>query len=214
MIKKYRDIFNRQLPFTRYLCAIATLEFFYLLAQYFDSIFLAWSRIFLNFDYTLSVFKFAGFLPIWIIVASGLFFYDRRKNENDLLKKRRGLLLFLSAFFAMLGAEILKIIIRRERPQALLDFLPTYRDWSGNWWENNDLGMPSSHTATAFGAAFALCYLFPRYKILWLILAIGCALSRIVQQAHTLTDVYVAAILALVIFSQLKKRLTKTENLR
>jgi membrane-associated phospholipid phosphatase len=48
----------------------------------------------------------------------------------------------------------------------------------------------------AFGAAWMLSYLFPRARWVWITLAAGCGLSRVLAQAHFVSDVVVAALAA------------------
>ena len=118
----------------------------------------------------------------------------------------RAVFLISCPFVAMAVAELLKLVVRRERPQAWLEVMPVFRDWSGAWWQNNDLGMPSSHAATAFGAAFALVKLYPKGTPVWMAVAVCCALSRVIDQAHTLTDVYAGAVVAWVLVSWITRR--------
>ncbi len=52
---------------------------------------------------------------------------------------------------------------------------------------------PSGHTTIAFAGAFLLARLYPRTGVLWLALAAGCALTRLLAHAHHLSDVVFAA---------------------
>lgn len=52
---------------------------------------------------------------------------------------------------------------------------------------------PSGHTTIAFAGAFMLARLYPRTAALWLALAAGCALTRVLAHAHHLSDVVFAA---------------------
>ena len=67
--------------------------------------------------------------------------------------------------------------------------------------------MPSSHTLVAFGAAAALAALFPRTRWVWYALAAGCGVSRVLAQAHFLSDVTVAAVVGVVLGTWLTRRL-------
>jgi membrane-associated phospholipid phosphatase len=58
-----------------------------------------------------------------------------------------------------------------------------------------DLSFPSGHATLAFATAAALSYLSPRGRWLFLALATGTALSRVVMQAHFYSDVIFGAAL-------------------
>jgi membrane-associated phospholipid phosphatase len=90
-------------------------------------------------------------------------------------------------------AELLKLLIRRERPN-LHDGEYVYRSFGERLLDSHDLGFPSSHVAVAFGGAAALARIYPRAGLVGYALAIGCGLSRLLAQAHFLSDVLAAAI--------------------
>lgn len=195
----------------RWLLWLAALEAFYLLFQWMDTLAFTSLRRLGGARSVLDMFKSAGFLPVWLLGALALVLCDwgavgrvgaaagRRVSQAW----RRGAVLLGGAATSMVVAEVLKLVVRRERPQAWLDVAPVFRDWSGAWWQSNDLGMPSSHAATAFGAAFALSRMFPAATPAWLAIAVGCALSRVVEQAHTLTDVYAGGVCAWLVVAAL-----------
>jgi membrane-associated phospholipid phosphatase len=106
---------------------------------------------------------------------------------------RRGLLLFSSAALGGIVAELLKIALRRERP-GLTDGAHAFRPWSDQPWSTAQLGLPSSEAAVAFAAAASLSRLFPEGRLLWYMLAVGCALTRVASGAHFMSDVVLAAL--------------------
>jgi membrane-associated phospholipid phosphatase len=57
--------------------------------------------------------------------------------------------------------------------------------------------MPSGHTAVAFGAAAMLCRLHPSAWPVWLAIATGCGVTRILARAHYLSDVVAGAFVGL-----------------
>jgi membrane-associated phospholipid phosphatase len=96
-------------------------------------------------------------------------------------------------------ADLIKLTYQRTRPCAF-DFqagvATTFRGFSLASRENRDVmfhagyqSLPSAHTATAFGLAIALSWLYPRGKIWFLTLAILVAASRVDGGAHFLSDV-------------------------
>jgi membrane-associated phospholipid phosphatase len=139
--------------------------------------------------------RLAGYLPLWGIVALALILHDRAPGGLPTLPRasRRGLLLFGSAALGGIIAELLKIVLRRERP-GLTDGAHVFRPWSEHPFSNAQLGLPSSEVAVAFAAATALARLFPEGWLLWYGLAVGCAFTRVASGAHFMSDVLLAAL--------------------
>ena len=140
--------------------------------------------------------RIAGFLPVWMAIGAALSLHRRQASI--------GLGLLLSAGLSGLLAELGKLLIRRARPSAseAYTFLPLPSDLS-----TAGLGMPSSHTAVAFGGAFLLARLYPRVGPVVVLWAAGCGLTRILDGAHFLSDVVAAAALAWLIARAIAPRL-------
>jgi membrane-associated phospholipid phosphatase len=96
------------------------------------------------------------------------------------------------------AAELLKPLVGRYKPEETDGWyaLSPLRDRIGDW---SDLGMASSHTAVAFAAAFALSCLIPRATPLFILGAVGCAMTRLLAGGHFLSDVYVGILIAYVV---------------
>ena len=99
-------------------------------------------------------------------------------------------------------AELAKLVIGRERP--VRDFViqnDAHYVWKdgplgpflAGFWDSSNLGLPSSHTAVAFGGAAVLGLLAPNLRLPALILATGCGLTRVLAGAHFPTDVALGA---------------------
>jgi membrane-associated phospholipid phosphatase len=106
-----------------------------------------------------------------------------------------GLAALLSAASAGLAAEVLKVILSRDRPGA-----KGLHVWHGplaglGHADGPGLGLPSSHAAVAFGGWFLLARAYPGLRPLAYTLAAGCGLSRILVGAHFLSDITLAAAL-------------------
>ncbi len=141
-----------------------------------------------------------GYLPTWLLAATAmaLVHTGRRPALWSGHPLRPAALLALGPTLAGIGAEVLKIVIRRQRPSAgEAEYL--FRAWSDETFATAGLGAPSSHATVAFAAAFVLCRLYPRASPIWLLLAVGCALTRVLHQVHFVSDVVLGGILAYVI---------------
>ena len=106
----------------------------------------------------------------------------------------RGGLLLAAPTFGGATAELLKILVRRLRPDAET-FGYVWRPFSEHLLSTKGLGMPSSHVMVAFAGAAALARVFPRGRLLWYVLAAGCATARVLSGGHFLSDTVAAAFL-------------------
>jgi membrane-associated phospholipid phosphatase len=133
------------------------------------------------------LFRTWGSLWPWILfsIALGL-------NSKGAKQTKTSIFLFLSPALGGALAEILKMTFRRERPSELGIYV--FRSFTDRPWSTSGLGLPSSHTAVAFGGSMALLILFPRLRLPALAMAFGCALTRVASGAHYITDVYLGAL--------------------
>jgi membrane-associated phospholipid phosphatase len=134
-----------------------------------------------------------GYLPLWILMAAALVLHDRGEQPRGIPVWRRGALLFGAALTGGVAAEVLKLLLRRERPR-LTDGEYFFRAFGDRPFHSGGIGLPSSHTLVAFAAAAMLARLFPRAAPVWYLLASGCALTRVMTRAHFLSDVTLAAL--------------------
>lgn len=157
--------------------------------------------------------RILGFLPTWILLAAALVMTDwpLRAANGAWAAWRRGLLVVGSATLSGAVAEVLKILIRRQRPGAEAGQY-VFRAWSDRTFSTAGLGMPSSHVVVAFGAFAMLVRLFPRARPVWYLLAAGCAMSRVAAHAHFLSDVTAAAVLGIVVAELLWRRFPAPVN--
>lgn len=140
--------------------------------------------------------RILGSMFIWLGVAAILVLIDSGRTVGpSVLGPRatwtRGPFLLVSAGLAGLLAEALKLLFRRGRP---IDHDGTYAlaPWSLSL-ETSDFGLPSSHAAVAFAAAFALSHLHPRAGVVFILGAIGCGLTRVLVGQHFVSDVVAGA---------------------
>jgi membrane-associated phospholipid phosphatase len=137
--------------------------------------------------------RIMGFLPTWLAGAAALILHDHGGTPPPSHGPwRRGLLLALAPLAAGLICEVLKLLIRRERPGPH-DGDYFFRAFDTDTWSTRGLGLPSSHAMVAFSAAAMLSFLFPRTWPVWWLLAAGAGYTRIAAGAHFLSDVALAA---------------------
>lgn len=157
------------------------------------------------------VLRNTGSFWAWLVVGGGLVVLDavRRAEPRRLPVWRRGLFVVLSAAGSGLGAELCKLVVGRERPatiraleggvEALVYQGYRFRGFLGGFADGSNLGLPSSHAATAAGGAFALGLLVPRVGLVAVALAVGCGVSRLLTGAHFATDVYAGLVVGLIL---------------
>jgi membrane-associated phospholipid phosphatase len=150
--------------------------------------------------------RIMGFLPFWILGAIALGLCDAAYHVvRGARRYARALLLFFGAALGGLAAEVMKILARRERPDAEIGEY-VFRGWAEQPFHTGGLGLASSHAGVAFGAAFMLARLFPRARWVWYTLGAGCAYSRVAAGAHFVSDVVVAGVLSYLVVALLWRR--------
>jgi membrane-associated phospholipid phosphatase len=148
-----------------------------------------------------------GFVPLWALGAIALVLYDWPKKAVGGwgAALNRGALLLGSVAASGVVGELLKLLFRRQRPNAHMGEY-VFRPFSERPFHSGGFGLPSTHAVVAFGAAVMLSYLFPRTWIVWWALAVGCALTRVMAGAHFVSDVVAAALVAVVVGAGLWRR--------
>lgn len=136
--------------------------------------------------------RIMGFAGTWIALAVAVGLTHGGEDASRVVARRHGWLVFWSPMLAGALAEVMKILVRRERP-ALNDGAYGFRAWGERTWSGAGLAFPSSHTAVAFGGAFMLARIFPRARWVGYVLAAGCGLTRVFARAHFLSDTVFAA---------------------
>ena len=138
--------------------------------------------------------RIMGFAPTWILVAAAFWMHGHGGTDDASIAARDTALAILAAIaIGGLGAEALKLLIRRERPLPTFEGY-SFRAFADRPFNTGRLGMPSSHTMVAFAGAPALASRYPRTGWVVLGMAAGCGLTRIFAGAHFLSDVVAAGI--------------------
>jgi membrane-associated phospholipid phosphatase len=152
---------------------------------------------------TLDVFEWItifGYSTGYLILSMGLYIFFRWIRENRLYANR-SLLVFSAIAVAGLVANAIKPIAGRARPIMFFEhgqygFFPFHTDYEFN-------SFPSGHATAAVAVAVSLSMIWPRYRIVFMLLACLVVLSRIVLPSHYLGDVvagaYIGASTALIL---------------
>jgi len=99
--------------------------------------------------------------------------------------------LFAAIAVPSLFATIIKRLIGRARPSVGVEADPFL--YGHLVWRPDYASMPSGHATTAFAAAIAVGLLWPRLRSVMLVYALIIAVSRVVLDAHYLSDVIAGA---------------------
>lgn len=120
------------------------------------------------------------------LIVAVVWIYDRRRWKAAVV---------LVAAAAGTGAIswLIRALGGRYRP-INIDGVNQWHLFRG-FWETQDLSWPSGHATLAFATAAALTYLSPRGRGLFISVAAGCAVARVVMQAHFYSDVIFGAAL-------------------
>lgn len=143
-------------------------------------------------DWAMALRAFGTFY-VWLPVALILWLVQR--EQNAAAAKKNAYLLLGSPALAGILCEVMKLLIRRERPDVDHGAW-VFRPWSEHTFSSAGLSTPSSHAMVAFGAATILARMYPRAKWVFYVLALGCATTRVLAHAHYLSDVTFGALLA------------------
>lgn len=144
-----------------------------------------------------------GYAPVWFVVGLLYVLVDSGRAGGWRGALGRGPFIAASAALSGALAEALKGVFMRGRPDARVMHEPPlpeaertfeYLFLARGSVEWSDLGIPSSHTAVAFGAAAALSWLHPRVAPIMLACAMGCGLTRVFSRAHYMSDIVAGAL--------------------
>jgi membrane-associated phospholipid phosphatase len=138
--------------------------------------------------------RVVGYLPTWAVVSAALALSGSASGLTFDTPRWRASLPLIASALGGIAAELLKLLLRRERPEAHAGAY-VFRSWRDHPLSTGGLALPSSHALVAFAAAAMLARLYPRARWLWYALATGCALTRVLARAHFLSDVTLSAII-------------------
>ena len=138
--------------------------------------------------------RLMGWWPTWALMAFTLWLHERSLAPTAAVATRRALLLAGSPAVAGILCEVMKLLIRRERPDVGAGAW-LFRSWDEQTFSTAGLATPSSHTMVAFGGATMAARLFPGARWVFYALAWGCAATRVLSHAHYVSDATFGALL-------------------
>ncbi len=108
----------------------------------------------------------------------------RRRNTTGIL---------LAAIGSGLAANLLKLVIRRDRPWGIAAEVTHGLETFGGLFpslggSSHAQSFPSAHSATAMGLAVALASYYPRGRHMFYALAGATAISRVIAPSHYISD--------------------------
>jgi membrane-associated phospholipid phosphatase len=148
----------------------------------------------------------AGVSTLYLIVSFGLFIFFRwiRKHRPY---ADRALLFFSNIALSGIVTNIVKFLVGRLRPKMLFERGLYGFDPFRVGYEFNSF--PSGHATTVFTIATTCSIFWPRYRILFFILAMTVAFSRLVLTAHYPSDVLAGAYIGTITAIVMKRYLLK-----
>ncbi|MFC4892525.1 phosphatase PAP2 family protein [Pseudofrancisella aestuarii] len=134
----------------------------------------------------------------WIIITCVIIIICRLFTDTERLEERTSNLMNTSTLYASfilvsvsisgIIGQIIKSIIGRARPSLFEQYGSAYFHHF-NFFDAPFASMPSGHSTTIGSLFVCLFFIFPRFKYLWIVLAIFFAASRIFVRAHYPSDV-------------------------
>lgn len=147
-----------------------------------------------------------GRVWIWLALGALIVFGGFVQPDAEGAKRsiRRGVFVVLVPIAAGIGAELLKLLSRRMRPETGDGFY-RFKPLAGaltspEFWSTSGLGLASSHASVAVGAALAAGLVLPRWRWALAAMAALCCLSRLAVGAHYLSDVLAGAAIGVLCF--------------
>jgi membrane-associated phospholipid phosphatase len=137
----------------------------------------------------LSGYGFGKFFLSYLLLAAGALLFIARSTRPV-----AWLCLFVGSahFITRLTAGVLKNVFDRLRPFEVIQA----GNWDTQFFTGHGNSFPSGHGAHFWGLFFPLAFLFPRFRLLFLILPLFISIARIGVNDHWCSDVIASAALA------------------
>lgn len=135
-----------------------------------------------SFLEVISGFPIARFALSYALLAAGLILFAWKSTRSA-----AWMLLFIGCaqFVTRITAGTLKNVFNRLRPFEVIEA----GNWDWNFFGDRGSSFPSGHAAHFWGLFFPLAFLFPRYRIPFLIIPLFISVARIGVNDHWCSDV-------------------------
>jgi undecaprenyl-diphosphatase len=141
------------------------------------------SQVLPAYHWFFATITWLGSASLWILILAGGIFINR-------WRKIAAVLIIVIAFSVLVN-ENLKEIVRRDRPEDMID---------DSYFIVHSYSFPSGHSQTAFVIATVLsAFVARRYNIVTFLLAAAVGMSRIYLGVHYFTDVVAGAATGIVV---------------
>ena len=152
-----------------------------------------YSREITNIGYSIHYFAIAliGFIYSKWIYSNSLFFKKRMSALLNLQINQWSVFSFKALALGGLSVNILKMIIGRNRPHSSENFYPlnfNFFNLDSHWHS-----LPSGHAQVLFTVAAVALLIWPKYKHLFLVLALILTFTRVTTHQHFFSDVIAGA---------------------
>ena len=137
----------------------------------------------------ISGFPINRFALSYALLAAGLILFAWKSTRSA-----AWMLLFIGCaqFVTRLTAGTLKNVFNRLRPFEVIEA----GNWDWNFFGDRGSSFPSGHAAHFWGLFFPLAFLFPRYRIPFLIIPVFISVARVGVNDHWCSDVLASAAIA------------------
>ena len=148
-----------------------------------------------------------GIATFYLICSAVIFMFFRfiRKRE---IWSNRALFVFLSISSSGMLVLITKFIFGRYRPKMF--FKEQLYGFEFFQLKGKITSFPSGHASTIVALMLSLCFISPKYRVIYFIIAFVVVISRVFVCHHFLTDVVVGSYVAAITTLCLKQFLDKS----
>lgn len=142
------------------------------------------------------------FAGLWLLSRAAAGFSHTVAGHHLWLERARSWLYALATLLAGgIVITVLKFVFGRYRPRYLFDQgLSGFAPFSGN------NSFPSGHSQVVWSVAIALWFVYPRYRAVYVALALLLSASRVATTVHYLSDTVMGATIAVLLGLWVKDR--------
>jgi membrane-associated phospholipid phosphatase len=138
----------------------------------------------------------------WYLIISMIMFLASRYVYKNYLAANKAIFIFLTIAISGIINDIIKYCLGRYRPNALFyDHLYGFGFFGHSY---SMTSFPSGHANTITAVMLASYFLIPKYRWLYIVIAVSVIASRVVLCEHYLSDVVFGAYLAILTTVHLK----------